>query len=141
MLLLEKVPKLHIFKLNKDATVIKWDSNETRLMDCLVGAFTIQRQSSTHILPTNQTAFHHHFRHNHRHYFWSDVSYKIIVGIITIIVIIGCFRQIGLDHSLLRLLASQSDAHTIAPHRDPIPNPYPSTYSSKARKTHDVIYF
>merc|ERR1712105_328236 len=37
------------------------------------------------------------------------------------------------------LLASQSDAHTIAPHRDPIP--YPSTYSSKARKTHDVIYF
>ena len=40
------------------------------------------------------------------------------------------------------LLASQSDAHRIAPHRDPIqpihplPNP---TYSSKARKTHDVL--
>merc|ERR1712090_33196 len=44
------------------------------------------------------------------------------------------------------LLASQSDAHTIAPHRDPThPNPNPShtqsTYSSGARKTHDVIYF
>ena len=40
------------------------------------------------------------------------------------------------------LLASQSDAHRIAPHRDPIqPRPIPSTYSSEARKTHDVIYF
>ena len=40
------------------------------------------------------------------------------------------------------LLALQSDAHTIAPHRDPIqPNPSHPTYSSKARKTHDVIYF
>jgi hypothetical protein len=44
------------------------------------------------------------------------------------------------------LLASQSNARRIAPHKDPIqpipnPYPYPSTYSSKARKTHDVIYF
>ena len=42
------------------------------------------------------------------------------------------------------LLASQSDAHRIAPHRDPIPtHPIQSnpTYSSKARKTHEVIYF
>ena len=31
------------------------------------------------------------------------------------------------------LLASQSDAHTIAPHRDPS-NPIPSTYSSRAEK-------
>ena len=45
------------------------------------------------------------------------------------------------------LLAPQSGAHTIAPHRDPI-QPIPSnptqsnpTYSSEARKTHDVIYF
>ena len=48
--------------------------------------------------------------------------------------------------NILRIvfLASQSDAHRIAPHRDPIqPNPNPThpTYSSKARKTHDVIYF
>merc|ERR1712105_244007 len=45
---------------------------------------------------------------------------------------------------LFPLLASQSDAHRIAPHRDPNPS-HPihtqSTYSSKARKTHDVIYF
>ena len=42
-----------------------------------------------------------------------------------------------------KFLASQSDAHRIAPHRDPIqPNPRPRpTYSSEARKTHDVIYF
>merc|ERR1712052_85401 len=45
----------------------------------------------------------------------------------------------GYLYLYLYLLASQSDAHRIAPHRDPIP--YPSTYSSKARKTHDVIYF
>ena len=44
------------------------------------------------------------------------------------------------------LLASQSDAQKIAPHRDPTqsnpthPNPNP-TYSSEVRKTHDVIYF
>merc|ERR1712208_8989 len=44
----------------------------------------------------------------------------------------------------LILLASQSDAHRIAPHRDPNPSqprPIPSTYSSEARKTNDVIYF
>merc|ERR1712074_523342 len=40
------------------------------------------------------------------------------------------------------LLASQSDAHRIAPHRDPIHPTHPNpTYSSEARKTHDVIYF
>ena len=41
------------------------------------------------------------------------------------------------------LLASQSDAHRIAPHRDPNPSQShtQSTYSSGARKTHDVIYF
>merc|ERR1712105_525780 len=44
---------------------------------------------------------------------------------------------------LIYLLASQSDAHRIAPHRDPIHPTHPihPTYSSKARKTHDVIYF
>ena len=36
---------------------------------------------------------------------------------------------------MMRLFASQSDAHTIAPHRDPNPfHPYPSTYSSRAEK-------
>ena len=45
----------------------------------------------------------------------------------------------------LTLLAPQSGAHKIAPHRDPNPNPtHPlpnPTYSSGAGKTHDVIYF
>merc|ERR1712208_219874 len=49
-----------------------------------------------------------------------------------------------LPTSLMLFLASQSDAHRIAPHRDPNPthpiHTHP-TYSSKARKTHDVIYF
>merc|ERR1712018_701864 len=37
---------------------------------------------------------------------------------------------------------NKCDAHRIAPHRDPIqPSHTQSTYSSKARKTHDVIYF
>ena len=52
------------------------------------------------------------------------------------------FSSASLDTFLFFLLASQSDAHRIAPHRDPNPsiqsNP---TYSSEARKTHDVIYF
>ena len=42
------------------------------------------------------------------------------------------------------LLAPQSGAHRIAPHIDPNPtHPIQSnpTYSSEARKTHDVIYF
>ena len=38
------------------------------------------------------------------------------------------------------LLAPQSGAHRIAPHRDPT-HPSNPTYSSEARKTHDVIYF
>ena len=50
-----------------------------------------------------------------------------------------CFTAPPRFFLFLSLLASQSDAHTIAPHRDP--NPIQSTYSSKARKTHDVIYF
>merc|ERR1712074_136188 len=53
-------------------------------------------------------------------------------------------RYLSRDNEVLQcLLASQSDAHRIAPHRDPIqPNPRPRpTYSSEARKTHDVIYF
>merc|ERR1712112_369835 len=37
-------------------------------------------------------------------------------------------------NELLYLLAPQSGAHTIAPHRDPIqPNPIQSTYSSRAK--------
>ena len=43
------------------------------------------------------------------------------------------------------LLASQSDAHTIAPHRDPIhpthPNPLIVLEQENPEKTHDVIYF
>ena len=47
-----------------------------------------------------------------------------------------------LQNTDVGLLASQSDAHRIDPHRDPNPSiPIQSTYSSKARKTHDVIYF
>ena len=57
------------------------------------------------------------------------------------------WKKIQIWYIMSQLLASQSDAHRIAPHRDPIqhnprPRPiHPSTYSSKARKTHDVIYF
>ena len=40
-----------------------------------------------------------------------------------------------LPTSLMSFLASQSDAHTIAPHRDPNPShPTQSTYSSRAEK-------
>ncbi len=45
----------------------------------------------------------------------------------------------------LRLLAPQSGAHTIAPHRDPIqpiqPNPLIALEQENPEKTHDVIYF
>ena len=37
-----------------------------------------------------------------------------------------------LNHFCPFLLAPQSGAHIIAPHRDPIPDPDPSTYSSGA---------
>ena len=48
---------------------------------------------------------------------------------------------------ILGLLAPQSGAHTIAPHRDPSnpiqPNPIPLIAPEKQdpEKTHDVIYF
>merc|ERR1712208_6968 len=54
-----------------------------------------------------------------------------------------CPKLLAVNIPYLNLLASQSDAHRIAPHRDPIQSQtqtHPSTYSSK-QETHDVIYF